>query len=138
MIKRPSRHLTWSEFACKDGTEYPEIWRSNRALKLGIVFELIRAAFGNKPITVLSAYRTPEHNRAVGGARNSQHLEGRALDLRPPIGIKVTDFYRVIKALAPDTDIRGIGLYPTFVHVDIRPQTHMTYWRGFGVKDSLL
>lgn len=123
--------------ACKDGTPYPEIWRSNRALKLGIAFEIIRQAIGDRPITVLSAYRTPEHNRKIGGARNSQHLQGRALDLRPPFGIKVSDFYRIIKAIAPDTDIRGIGLYPTFVHIDIRPQTRIVYWKGSGVKDSL-
>lgn len=134
---RPSKNLAWFELACKDGTPYPEKWRSSRALKLGVVFEIIRAAFGNKPIVVLSGYRTPSWNRKIGGARNSQHVEGRALDLRPPNGVNPKAFYEVIKQFALETDIRGIGLYKTFVHVDIRPQTHLTVWKGSGVKDSL-
>lgn len=134
---KPSKHLSWKELACKDGTPYPTIWKENRAIKLGVAFEMIRTALGDKPITVLSAYRTPAHNRAIGGARNSQHLEGRALDLRPPTGITVQNFYRIIKALAPDCGIKGIGLYKTFVHIDIRPTTNTAYWKGTGVKDSL-
>ncbi len=133
----PSKHLTWKELACKDGTPYPEIWKTTRAVKLAAAFEMIRETFGDKPITVLSAYRTPEWNRKIGGARNSQHMEGRALDLRPPNGTKVYDFYRVIKAIAPDCGIKGIGLYKTFVHIDIRPTTNTAYWKGTGVKDSL-
>jgi uncharacterized protein YcbK (DUF882 family) len=136
-MKGPSKHLSWKELACKDGTPYPEIWRTNRAVKLSAVFEMIRSAFGDKPITVLSAYRTSIHNRSIGGARNSQHLEGRALDLKPPNGITPFNFYRVIKALAPDCGIKGIGLYKTFVHIDIRPTTNTAYWKGTGVKDSL-
>ena len=34
-----------------------------------------------KPLIVRSAYRSPEHNRAVGGATRSKHLDGAALDI---------------------------------------------------------
>lgn len=34
-----------------------------------------------KPIKINSAYRTPEHNIAVGGAKKSRHLYGRAVDI---------------------------------------------------------
>ena len=34
-----------------------------------------------KPLIVRSAYRSPEHNRAVGGAKASKHLEGVAVDI---------------------------------------------------------
>lgn len=34
----------------------------------------------NCPITVHSCYRTKTHNRKVGGAYNSQHLQGMAVD----------------------------------------------------------
>lgn len=133
----PSRHLAWSELACKDGTAYPVKFR-DRAFRLAAVFESIRRACGDNPIQVLSAYRTPAHNRKVGGARNSQHVQGRALDLMPPTGYTVDTFYRLIRSLAQTSlpEIRGIGKYKTFVHVDIRPGTHLALWRGAGVKDS--
>ena len=44
------------------------------------VFQPLRNAFGC-PIHVSSGYRGPELNRAIGGSKRSQHVEGRALDL---------------------------------------------------------
>lgn len=40
----------------------------------------VREMWG-KPIGVNSGYRSPELNRAVGGAKNSQHLRGEAADI---------------------------------------------------------
>lgn len=40
----------------------------------------VRELWG-KPIGVNSGYRSPELNRAVGGAKNSQHLRGEACDI---------------------------------------------------------
>ena len=34
-----------------------------------------------KPMILNSAYRSPEHNRAVGGATRSKHLDGAAFDI---------------------------------------------------------
>lgn len=126
----PSEHLTWAELACKDGTAYPHRWRTTRALALARAFEAVRAAAGNRPITVLSAYRTPEWNRKVGGARASQHTEGRALDLRPPAGMSLEVFYRLARAEAEHAGIRGISRYPTFVHIDVRPSEKLIVWQG--------
>lgn len=44
------------------------------------VLEPLRQHFG-KPISINSGYRCPELNRAVGGARNSYHMKGRAADI---------------------------------------------------------
>ena len=75
-----------------------ELCRSSKANKLGIdnaptnsvvdsltrlvdvVLDPLREAYGN-PIIVNSGYRCPELNRAVGGARNSQHTKGEAVDI---------------------------------------------------------
>lgn len=129
-----SAHLSWSELACKDGTPYPTKW-VHRAKILAEEFERIRAACGNKPIVVGSAYRTEAHNRRVGGARNSQHVEGRALDLYPPKGMSVERFFSIVReiALTNTSQIYGLGRYPTFVHIDIRPEPshgRLVAWSG--------
>lgn len=137
MANGPSSHLTWNELKCKDGTEYPLEWRTSRAVKLSKAFEEVRQVCGNKPIGILSAYRTVSWNARVGGAKNSQHKEGRALDLRPPVGMSVDQLYRIIVLVAKEKGlIRGIGKYKTFVHMDIRPEQNIAYWSGTGVKDS--
>jgi uncharacterized protein YcbK (DUF882 family) len=136
MPNGPSTNLSWKELNCKDGTEYPtKFILDGRAFKLAAAFEDIRRLY-NKPITVLSAYRSPTHNVKIGGARNSQHLQGRALDLKPPKGVTVDAFYDAIKRNAAEFGIGGIGKYKTFVHIDIRPTLKLAVWRGNGVKDS--
>jgi hypothetical protein len=132
----PSQHLSWPELACKDSahTPYPHEWRETRAVVLAGAFEEIRAVVG-APLLILSAYRTPEHNRSVGGARNSQHVQGRALDVRPPTGMTVARLYEVIRAIAgrEDSLINGVGRYPTFVHFDVREPREdgrLTVWSG--------
>ena len=40
----------------------------------------LREAYG-KPITVTSGFRCEQLNRAVGGAKNSQHMRGEAADI---------------------------------------------------------
>ena len=37
---------------------------------------------------VTSTYRSPEHNRRVGGVRNSYHLRGRAIDIARRAGVR--------------------------------------------------
>ena len=133
----PSRHLTWKEMACNDGTPYPKEFISDgRVFKLAQAFEDIRTLCGGRPIKVLSAYRTRNWNTRVGGAPNSQHVQGRALDLKPPIGLTVKQFYELIKANHKDFGIKGIGLYKTFVHIDIRPTTNLVAWSSTMPKES--
>ena len=131
----PSTHLSWRELACHDGTPYPAEWVVERALPLAEAFEDVRAACGGLPIRVLSAFRTTEHNRKVGGARTSQHVQGRALDLCPPGEMSVDAFHDIILRVArtPGSRIRGIGKYRTFVHLDIRPSDRLSRWTGSGV-----
>ncbi len=122
----PSRWLSWAELACKDGTPYPHEWRDSRAVALAQAFDTLRAKVG-LPLVVLSAFRTPEHNRAVDGARQSQHVQGRALDLLPPKGWTVAQ----LAAVAADIpSIRGLGLYGSFLHIDVRPTARRATWRG--------
>ena len=43
--------------------------------------EVLRKEVGDRPIKVTSGYRTEEYNRLVGGARKSQHMQGKAADI---------------------------------------------------------
>ena len=133
----PSPNLRWEELGCKDGTPYPEKWRSNRARLLAAEFELIRSIIGG-PIAILSAYRTEEHNKKVGGARNSQHVVGKALDLRCPKGWTPTRMALVVKALVKDgkSRIKGLGIYPWGIHIDIRTAPELVVWSSNGQKES--
>lgn len=121
----PSLHLTWEELACHDDarTPYPVIWRKTRAATLAYEFEAIRLAGGHRPILVTSGYRTAAWNASVGGARWSQHVEGRALDLVPTWPMTVPELFAltVARAKTEGSAIKFIRVYPGFVHIDIRP-----------------
>jgi len=136
----PSPHLSWAELACKDGTPYPQKWRMDRAVELALAFETIRELCGF-PILISSAYRTPEYNARInggqGGAKNSQHCEGRALDLAPPRPPQLWALrLAVIKARQRGL-IRGIGLYRGFIHIDTRPGRNATWTGDRGVDGNI-
>lgn len=70
----------------------------------------------DKPITVLSGYRSEKTNSSIeGAARNSLHTQGRAADIRID-GVKVELLSRMARLLADG----GIGIYRdrNFIHVD--------------------
>lgn len=50
-------------------------------------------SLGTPAIRVSSGYRSPELNKAVGGVKNSAHIEGYAADLQPVNG-RQADFER--------------------------------------------
>ena len=71
-----------------------------------------------KPLIVRSAYRSPEHNRAVGGATRSKHLDGAAFDIAMANHDPVA-----FEAAAREVGFLGLGFYPRsgFIHVDLGP-----------------
>lgn len=121
--QKVSPHLAWAELACHDRarTPYPAAWRADRAVTLARVFEALRASAG-APLAVLSAYRTPAHNAAVGGAPKSQHVEGRALDLTCATLRPLELYGRALMLAESMPEIGGLGLYDHFIHVDTRPR----------------
>ena len=100
-----------NEFRCKDNSDVIFI-----APELVVILQKIRDHYG-KAVNINSAYRTPTYNKKVGGATYSQHLYGTAADIRIN-GVKPKDLAAYIETLMPNYG--GIGIYPTFVHVDIR------------------
>jgi len=120
----PSPHLSWAEIACHDRarTPYPERWRASggRAEILARCFEAIRERLGNQPLTVLSGFRTTDWNQRVGGAPNSFHMQGMAIDIKTPVGMTPDEMVQIAADIAESLPIGGIGRYPWGIHVDIR------------------
>lgn len=78
-----------------------------------------------KPLIVISAYRSPEHNRAVGGAKRSKHMEGAAFD----ISMSNHD-PEAFEAAARDVGFLGFGFCPHsgFIHADPGPAREWGEW----------
>lgn len=114
------------ELRCRDGSDTILVDEA-----LTVVLQCIREHFG-KAVTITSGYRTAAHNAAVGGAKSSQHLLGRAADIRVQ-GVSVEDVAAYAESLMPDWG--GVGRYPVkagrttgWVHVDTRADK--ARWRG--------
>lgn len=117
--KKVSENFRVREFACTDGSD-PIFIDS----ELVDVLQKVRAHFG-KAVTITSAYRTPGRNKAVGGEKYSQHLYGKAADIKIS-GIAPKTVAAYVEKLMPKSG--GIGIYKTFVHVDVRGTK--ARWKG--------
>ena len=98
----------------------------NNAKEVLTNLQVLRDACG-KSITIMSGYRSPERNEAVGGATKSQHMEGNACDIK----VKDTDpkdVAALIEKLIKEGKMKqgGLGTYPRatiaegWVHYDTR------------------
>jgi uncharacterized protein YcbK (DUF882 family) len=84
---RLSQHFTLEEMIKSqtasrkgiDNTAPPEVVENLKALCENVL-EKIRIHFG-RPLSINSGYRGPKLNKAIGGAKNSQHMTGQAADI---------------------------------------------------------
>lgn len=155
-----TQHFAVGDFVCHDGTPYPAEWISERLLPLCELLEIVRVAAGNLPIVVDSGFRTLAYDNRlhdvhvaalrarglpddhlVAEATSSEHPRGRAADIRHAKLTPMQLFLLVLRLYEEGQLPRlgGVGLYPTFVHVDIRerPGTagaavdgHLAIWGG--------
>ena len=106
-----SKNFTVKEFDCSDGTDTVFI-----SLALVNLLQKIRNHFG-KAVIINSAYRTEAHNKSIGGATYSQHKYGLAADIHIN-GVTPKEIAAYVETLMPSSG--GIGIYKSFVHVDVR------------------
>ena len=113
-----SPHFTLGEIASKDGAD--KVLYDTELLDM---WENVRFLLGGDGVCVLkpnSWYRTPAHNRAQGGASNSQHIYGTAADMVVYQNGKIVDA-RLICCLLQDLGFPGVAyISPRAVHSDNR------------------
>lgn len=94
-------------------------------------WRLLSESWG-QPLSVTSAYRDPEHNARVGGARGSQHVHGNAFDIDVS-GLNRGQRIELIRQ-AQAAGFRGTGVYENSLHFDVGP---LRAWGPSYRRDSL-
>ena len=123
-FKRDGRY---DEEALKQLNHFLRDWRSQEQTTMDrrlfdILWEVYRDVDANKPIQIISSYRSPATNamlrrRSSGVARFSQHMLGHAMDFFiPEVALEQ------VRAAGLRLQRGGVGFYPTsgspFVHLD--------------------
>jgi zinc D-Ala-D-Ala carboxypeptidase len=77
--------MIYSETASRQGLDNePDVEAFNNLKTLCEVLEKVRTICGDNAVTILSGYRSPEVNAAVGGSSTSAHMIGLAADFIIP------------------------------------------------------
>ncbi len=128
----PDSHFNWGEVTHNCNRQIENLVLNNKIvinaiaieqkiIATAIALDKIRAILNNRPIKVSSWYRPALINKSVGGARDSRHQYGDAVDIK-------SDYYspqKIFTLISPIHPDGGLGLYPSFVHID---------WRGYKAR----
>lgn len=105
-----SKHFNRAEFLCRCGCGF-----STADIELVAVLEDVREKFG--PVRINSACRCAAHNKAVGGAPDSEHTRGTAADIVVENASAATVYDYLSTKYAGRY---GVGKYKTWTHIDVR------------------
>jgi hypothetical protein len=102
-MEKISNHISWKEGTHSNTATRRKINNEPNAVQLAAmklvaekVFEPLRCQF-NEPIRVNSFFRSVNLNKAIGGARKSQHCNGEAIDMDATNGITNAQLFHYIK-----------------------------------------
>jgi hypothetical protein len=126
-----SKHITYKEATQSatatrlkiDNTPSAEVL-ANMRLVANMCFEPLRKWYG-RPITINSFYRSPALNRAVRGARNSDHIKGFAIDLDTPSNAENKKLFEWCKANLKFSQLiweYGNNSGPDWLHISYNPK----------------
>jgi uncharacterized protein YcbK (DUF882 family) len=114
------KYFTHAEF---DSPDSPDSG-SNMDQSFLRMLDSAREAAGT-PFRINSGFRTPKHNKKVGGSENSSHLRGFAADIHVTSN---STRYVILEALL-NVGFNRIGVAGTFIHVDADPiKTKNVIW----------
>ncbi|HEX6956271.1 MAG TPA: D-Ala-D-Ala carboxypeptidase family metallohydrolase [Agromyces sp.] len=136
----PAPGFSWAEVRCTDGTLPTSLLMRRRFVVQARLLNVFRAKLAKRygvptsdvSIVVNSWYRSPAYNRRIGGASKSQHVEGRATDIRvylkprraARVMLKPSFVAHLLARYVPQFAGGGIGWYDpahgNFTHVDHR------------------
>lgn len=113
-----------------DVIQCPCCGKGSASLALLILLEHLRMHF-NAPVSITSCARCAEHNAKVGGSKRSEHLIDEnglsdAADVKVA-GIRPNIVAKHLREL-PYANLLGIGVYNSWVHVDVRG--YGARWKG--------
>jgi len=120
-------HFHLDEFMCADGTPVPDnLYLAVRELAENL--EVLRARV-DRPVTIISGFRTGAYNKRIGGAAKSQHLAAAAADVKVK-GYSPKRLAALIAELIEEGVMKkgGVAEYPAFTHYDIRGKN--VRWSG--------
>lgn len=125
-------------------------WLQTRLVPLCQTLEVVRAAAGGVAMTVDSGYRDEAYDQKiyeahvasagddglVAPASKSIHPKGGAADMKHST-ISPLQLFNLVLSLFEAGRLPylgGVGLYPSFVHIDVRPRSrggvHLAIWGG--------
>ena len=127
-------HFNIWEFRCRANNEI--------LINEGVLAHIQRLekfrAWYKRAMIINSGYRTPEHNKTIGGAKDSFHMQGIASDISLPLGefssfseARKEEFLQNIKKkwteiCNADGLGGGVGFYDVFFHLDSRKES--SFW----------
>lgn len=130
----PAVRFTWSEVESGDGVQPTGDIKRRTVEQARLLNKLrkhiakhYRMRFSDVSININSWYRSPSYNASIGGARFSQHPQGRATDITVDVGSRRLSPRKVAELAEGVPAFRngGIGWYDeahgNFTHVDHRP-----------------
>ena len=104
------KYFTYGEF------DSPDLKGSGKNVSDELInmLDIVRKKYG-KSVVINSGYRTPEHNKSVGGTSESSHIKGLAADIACN---NYTDRFK-LEGVLREVGFKRIGMGSTFIHVDI-------------------
>lgn len=117
-------HFAWAqEISCNHCGRIPDV---ETCLATARWMEQVRERLGGRIVYCNSWCRCEQYNAAVGGALNSYHVKGMAVDITVR-GLSPAQVWRECKKLQSEGLIGGLGKYVSFCHIDRGPRRS---WNG--------